>query len=136
MKENKAKKKVIKIKKMELSVSERHFGVILEDIDSKLDSVVEGNQALDKKIDKVDEKLEDFRGEVNFKFKVVQETLDSHTQILDSHTQMIAKNTEDLEIIKTDIEFIKNSLKKKVDIDEFSVLEKRVALLERKFQRA
>ncbi len=125
-----------KINKKELSLSERHFGVILEDIDSKLDSLVEGNQSLDKKIYKVDEKIENFRGEVNFKFKVVQETLDSHTQILDSHTQMIAKNTEDLEIIKTDIEFIKNSLKKKVDIDEFSVLEKRVAFLERILQRA
>lgn len=124
-----------KISKKELSSSERHFGVVLEHIDSKLDLVVEGHQELDKKIEKVDEKIENFRQEVNFKFKIVQETLDSHTQTLDSHTQMIAKNTENIEIIKSDIGFIKNSLKKKVDIDEFSVLEKRVALLERKFQR-
>ncbi|WP_179293931.1 hypothetical protein [Candidatus Methanoperedens nitratireducens] len=39
---------------------------------------------------------------------------------------------EDIGIMKTDMEFIKNSLKRKVDIDEFSVLEKRVAALESK----
>lgn len=39
---------------------------------------------------------------------------------------------EDVEIIKMDIEFIKHDLKKKVDRDEFTVLERRVALLESK----
>lgn len=130
------------VNKKDSSVSERHFGVILEDINSKLDSVVEGNQALDvkfsKKFDEVDEKLKDIDGKI-----------DIHTEILNSHTEMIgstaidvetlkgmtAKNTENIEIIKSDIEFIKNSLKKKVDIDEFAFLEKRVVLLERKLQR-
>jgi len=37
----------------------------------------------------------------------------------------------DMEVVKTDIEFIKNSLKKKVDIEEFAALEHRVALLEK-----
>ena len=37
---------------------------------------------------------------------------------------------EDVEVIKVDIEFIKHELKKKVDRDEFAVLERRVSLLE------
>ena len=144
-------------KKAEPAVKERHFGVILENIDSKVDLLVEGHKTLDKKIDRVDENLEDFRQETNYKFKVVQETLNSHSKILDSHsktlnshtqilnshtqtlnshTQMIAKNSEDLEIIKSDIEFIKNALKKKVDAEEFESLEKRVLLLEKKVSRA
>ncbi|MBI2822923.1 MAG: hypothetical protein HYX74_11935 [Acidobacteria bacterium] len=45
---------------------------------------------------------------------------------------MIAKNSEDTEIIKMDLEFIKTGLKKKVDVDEFAALERRVALLERR----
>lgn len=110
-----------KIKKTDLSATERHFGVVLEDIDSKMDLVLEGHQALDikfsKKIDKVDEKLEDIGEKI------------------DIHTEMIGSMATDIEIIKSDVEFIKNSLKKKVDIDEFVVLEKRVALLERKLQR-
>ena len=92
-----------KINKKELSTSERHFGVILEDIDSKLDLVVEGNQGLDKKIDKVDEKLEDFRDEVNYKF----------------------------EIVFDELRLIRNELKEKVGRDEFALLEKRVMALEK-----
>lgn len=110
-----------KINKKQLSTSERYFGVVLEDIDSKLDLLAEGHQGLDKKIDKIGKNLEDFRQDTQYRFKTLIE--------------MTAKNTEDIEIIKSDVEFIKNSLKKKVDIDEFAFLEKRVALLERKFQR-
>ena len=53
-------------------------------------------------------------------------------ETLDSHTEMIGRIEEDVEIIKLDIEFIKNDLNKKVDRDEFAVLERRVALLESK----
>lgn len=45
---------------------------------------------------------------------------------------MIVSLKEDMDIVKTDMEFVKNSLKRKVDIEEFSVLEKRVSALESK----
>ncbi len=99
---------------------------------------------------------EDFHSQVKLigeQYSSIKETLDSHTKILDSHTKTLESHTtaitsikdtldyhtemlgsmkEDVEIIKTDMEFVKNSLKRKVDIDEFSVLEKRVAALESK----
>jgi hypothetical protein len=53
-------------------------------------------------------------------------------ETLDYHTEMIRSMKEDIGIIKTDMEFVKNSLKRKVDIEEFSALEKRVAALESK----
>ncbi|PIU99384.1 hypothetical protein COS59_00020 [Candidatus Wolfebacteria bacterium CG03_land_8_20_14_0_80_36_15] len=110
-----------KSNKKQLSAPERHFGVILEDIDSKMDLVLEGHQALDvkfsKKIEDVSKKIKDVDGKI------------------DIHTEMIGSMAADVEIIKTDIELIKNSLKKKIDIEEFAVLEKRVLLLERKLQR-
>lgn len=65
-------------------------------------------------------------------FKLVSEQYLSIRETLDSHTEMIASTKEDVEIIKMDIGLIKNSLKKKVDTEEFSVLEKRVAFLEAK----
>ncbi len=58
--------------------------------------------------------------------------LHSHSEILHSHSEMIAKLMVNIEIMKTDIEFIKTGLKKKVDVDEFAALERRVANLERK----
>lgn len=42
------------------------------------------------------------------------------------------KSTDMAEIYKEDAEFIKNSLKQKVDIDEFAALERRVVLLEKR----
>ena len=62
----------------------------------------------------------------------VKKTLDSHTRILDSHTEMIGGLATDLGIVKEDAEFTKNSLKRKVDVEEFAALEKRVSALERR----
>lgn len=82
---------------------ERQFGVLLEDIDSKLDLVVEGQGVLDKKIDKVDKKVNDLHEEMNYKFEVVFDEL----------------------------HLIRNELKEKVGRDEFIILEKRVTALEK-----
>ena len=56
---------------------------------------------------------------------------------------MVAKNTEDIEMMRLDIEVmksdineIKRELRRKVDIDEFEALEKRVLILEKKSSRA
>ena len=92
-----------KINKKELSPSERRFGVILEDIDSKLDLVVEGHKGLDKKIDIVDKKVNDLHEEMNYKF----------------------------EIVFDELHLIRNELKEKVGRDEFALLEKRVMALEK-----
>ena len=62
----------------------------------------------------------------------IQKTLGAHTKMLDIHTDMMGKISVDLTIIKEDIEFMKNSLRKKVDYDEFSALTHRVLLLEKR----
>ena len=66
--------------------------------------------------------LEDF----NSKFDLVAEQT---SQIPDIKTKVDVM-VEDMEIIKTDLEFIKSALKKKVDIEEFETLERRVVILE------
>lgn len=70
----------------------------------------------------------------DFDSKVVLliEQYNSIKERLDSHSEMIASIKEDIEIMKVDVAFIKNSLKKKVDIEEFEALERRVAILEAK----
>jgi len=83
--------------------SEGKLGVVLESIDSKLDLVVEGHEALDRKIDKNHEEFREFRHEVSYKFGVVFDEL----------------------------HLIRNDLKEKVSRDEFLFLEKRVVVLER-----
>lgn len=85
------------------SSPERRLGVVLEDIDSKLDLVVEGHKALDTKIDKHHGEFREFRNEVNYKFGLVFDEL----------------------------HLIRNELKEKVGRDEFTLLEKRVMALEK-----
>ena len=96
-------KKKMKINKKELSVSERCFGVILEDIDSKLDLVVEGVGTLDGKIDRHYGEFQEFRKDVGYKF----------------------------ELVFDELHLIRNELKEKVGRDEFILLEKRVMALEK-----
>ncbi len=86
------------------SREERHLGVTLEHIDSKLDLVLDGHKALDKK-------LENFKAEVDEKFKVVDYKF---------------------EIVLDELHLIRNELKEKVGRDEFVLLEKRVMALERR----
>ena len=86
---------------------ERYFGVILENMDSKLDLLVEGRQVSDKKIDRVDGKVDDFRKEVDYKFEVVFDEL----------------------------RIIRNELKEKVGREEFALLEKKVLKLEKVINR-
>jgi hypothetical protein len=99
-------KNLEKILKEQREDYQRYLGVLAEDFESKTDLIAE--QYLD-----------------------IKKTLDFHTETLDSHTEMIGKLTVDMEIVKTDIEFMKNSLKRKVDLEEFEALEKRVLRLEK-----
>jgi archaellum component FlaC len=85
----------------------RHLGVLIENVNDNVKIVAEQY------------------GDIKNDIGIIKQTLDSHTD-------MISSIKEDVEIMKTDIEFIKSSLKKKVDVEEFMVLERRVALLERR----
>lgn len=71
---------------------------------------------------------EDFDSKVT----LIAEQYTSIKETLASHTEMIGSTKEDIEIMKVDIAFIKGGLKKKVDAEEFEMLENRVALLEAK----
>lgn len=71
---------------------------------------------------------EDFHSKVS----LIAEQYTSIDKKLDSRAEAIAAVKEGIEIIKVDVEFIKHSLKKKVDVDEFAVLERRATALEAK----
>ncbi|OGG42130.1 hypothetical protein A3A21_01955 [Candidatus Jorgensenbacteria bacterium RIFCSPLOWO2_01_FULL_45_25b] len=92
-------KKATKIRKN----SAHTFTVVLENINSKLDLVLDGHQVLDKKITDLHEEVGEFKAEVSYKFDVVIDEL----------------------------HIIRNELKEKVGRDEFVLLEKRVRVLEK-----
>ena len=55
----------------------------------------------------------------------IKKTLDVHSEMIGSLVMDMAIVKEDLSAVKEDTVSIKNSMKKKVDADEFSTLEKR-----------
>jgi hypothetical protein len=69
---------------------------------------------------------------MNDKIDLVVEQYGDIKKTLDQHTDMMGNLMVDVSIVKEDIEFIKHGPKKKVDLDEFVALEKRVMLLEKK----
>lgn len=101
-----------KLKKPSINSSKKeelyYSSALLENMDSKIDVILEGYQVLDKKIsdlgEELNEKINVFRQEVDHKFERVFDEL----------------------------HLIRNELKEKVGRDEFIVLEKRVAMLEKK----
>ena len=68
--------------------------------------------------------------------KLVIESLKGTQDQLVALREMVAKNTEDLGIIKMDLHIIKDNLTEKISREEFKIIEKRIDLLEKRFQKA
>ena len=132
-----------KINKKSSSLSEQQFGVVLDNIDSKIDLVLEGHKSLDVKIDKNHEEFREFRNDTQFRFKTLIEMTAKNTEDItklqtnvSDIREMTAKNTEDIGMMKMDLHIIKDDLKEKISREEFKIIEKRVDLLEKRFQKA
>lgn len=99
----------------------RHLGVVIESVNDNVKLVAEQH------------------GDIKKDINGIKYTLNSHTEMIGNLAvdmtivkMDITAIRKDIEIMKSDIEFIKGGLKKKVDIDEFSALERRVLLLEKR----
>lgn len=98
------------------------IGALLEDFNSKFDLVAEQTAQIPDIKDKVDNLTEDM--------KVVKEDIFVMKNDMIEMKEDVFIMKKDMVIVKTDLEFIKHALKKKVDVDEFAVLERRVTMLE------
>ncbi len=128
--------KKINVRRPAKAASENQFGVILEDINSKLGLVVEGHVALDKKIDDFKEEFVEFKRDTESNFKTIfefQKDTESNFKTVLQHLLNIDK---ELEFIKSEISEIKKTLTQKADLNRVAILEERVARLERQLAAA
>ncbi len=89
-----------------------------------------------KKItDEVERHIDVLKEDFDSKVQLIAEQYDSVIKRLDSLDTRITNVEKNIEIMKVDIIFIKQGLKQKVDLEEFTVLENRVAMLEAKLNR-
>lgn len=96
--------------------TKRHQKILLEEFDSRLKVVAEGHLDLVRHIEDHSRILED------------------HSRKLQALMEMVAMNTEAIAMNTETLEFIKGMLKRKVDLEEYERLEKRVFILEKKLR--
>ena len=130
-----------KVKKTQSNKSEdvhqaiRHIGILIEAVNDNVALVAEQYGDIKKTLDAHTKILDSHTAILDSHTAILDshtERLDSHTERLDSHTEMIGRLAVNLEIVKEDVGFIKSGLKKKVDVEEFSTLERRVTVLEKR----
>ncbi len=89
---------------------EHHVGALLENMDSKIDVILEGHQVLDKKIGDLSEKVE-----------CLNEKVDG---LGDDMNKRFNEVDYKFETVFDELHLIRNDLKEKIGRDEFIVLEK------------
>lgn len=109
----------------------RHQKMLLEEFDKKIGVVAEVQLdqrerliRIEKKVEKIDDLEFAVKGLTRTQI-VHSKKLDEHSHKLDVILEMIANNTENIELIK-------GMLKRKVDLEEFEALARRVTFLEKK----
>lgn len=99
----------------------RHGKVLLEESQDQLNVVAEVQIDNGKKLDDHSRILESHSQVLNDHSQI----LNDHSRKLDAILEMVASNSENIELIKS-------MLRRKVDIEEFEALTKRVMVLENK----
>ncbi|TSC73278.1 MAG: hypothetical protein G01um101470_167 [Parcubacteria group bacterium Gr01-1014_70] len=118
----------------------RHFDVVAEDVKSdvralaeKVSDNTEKLTVLQSQVGDNTEKLTVLQSQVGDnteKLTVLQSQVGTHTEKLASLQDGLQNVQDTLGIMKLDIGFIKNELKQKVSQEEFTLLEKRLSILE------
>ncbi len=126
--------KTIKRKKKDTPEKDRHFGVILEDINSKFSVLVEGHSALNAKIDKNHQEFREFREETNSKFKILGNSISEVKKDVKVLKEDVGVLKEDVKVLKKDVSVLKQDvvvLKQDVKVlkQDVSVLKQDVKVL-------
>lgn len=134
----KIKKRIIKKpKKVKNKLTQNHRGVLLEEMNSKIDIILEGHTGLDKKIDANHKEFQEFRKDVNFRFNEIDKKfgqVDKRFNGIDSNFKTVfgylLKIDDELQDIKSELAQVKSTLSKKSDLDYVKKLEQRMNKIE------
>ncbi|MBI3589723.1 MAG: hypothetical protein HY093_04930 [Candidatus Liptonbacteria bacterium] len=133
-----------KSKNRDTDQQSRQFGVILEDMDGKLDTLLEGQQGLAVRTDKIEVGFEEFEGkfdglESKFgglagKFDGLEGKFDSFQEETRSNFRSVfdylSRIDDELKFIRREIEDLRKTLTAKADLERLETLERRVQKIE------
>ena len=103
--------------------SSRQFGVILEDIDGKLDTLLEGQQGLTVRVDGLEEKFDGLDGKFG---EFQEETRSNFRSVFD----YLSRIDDELKLIRREIDDLRRTLTAKADLERLKTLESRVQKIE------
>lgn len=108
------------------------FGMVLEYIQDQVKVIAEqtsGIGGIKKVMDRTEKNIDNIEADIDA-IKVAMKIMKTDMELTKNDIEAIKA---DMKVIKTDSEVIKYGLKKKIDIDEFATLERRVSTLENRF---
>lgn len=117
--------KLKEILKSQREEYQRYLGVLSENFGSQLKLVIESLTGLQEQLVALREMVA----------RNTEDIIKIQAQLV-ALREMVAKNTEDIEIMRMDLHIIKDDLTEKISRADFKIIEKRVDLLEKKFQKA
>ena len=126
--QEKLAKERITRKKVKIAAGEDglSMAILLEDINAKYDGLIEGHGATDERLDRIESKLD---ATVEMVGSLATDVSILKTDVGTLKTD-VGSLTINMEIVKQDIEIIKGGMRKKIEVEEFSALERRVLVLE------
>ena len=78
------------------ALKERKRGVLMEDLDGKLDQVLEGYEALDAKIDKHHKEFHEFVFDTSEKFRFIGESINERFGLVDKKFDIVFAELREL----------------------------------------
>jgi uncharacterized coiled-coil DUF342 family protein len=107
------------------------YTVVLEDINSKIDLLVEGHQGLDQKVERLDEKVDGLDEKID-RLDVKFENFKADTQSsFKSVLEYLSRIEDEMMEVKEELKDLKKVLCRKADQERLLALEERVGRLEK-----
>jgi chromosome segregation ATPase len=121
-------------------IKKDHLGVLLENMDSKIDLILESHSALNKRIGDNHEEFREFCEENNHKFKIIIgkfSEMDRRFDGIDANLKValeyLFRIDEEIQDIKKEITELKDAIKGKAEKEKVLQMEKRLEMLEKEF---
>jgi chromosome segregation ATPase len=115
----------------------RNMGALSEEFQSRTSAIAEQFSGLNEKINLNTEMIGTLMvdmTEVKEKVDILTEDMTEVKETLNKHSGKLDSLSSDVSVMKDNIEIIKTDVKKKVDHEEFSMLERRVSYIESKIK--
>ena len=131
----KMKKRIIKknSKKAKNELTQSQWGTLFEEINSKLDLLLEGHSDLNNKVNVLDDKVNVLDQKVGRNYQEMNlrfDGVDSNFKTVFEYLSKIDNNLHELKFIKSELAQIKSKLSKKADLDYIEKIEQRVNKIE------